>query len=118
MKSKPSIQKIESRILAIKAQLLDVGDMRPGSLTKQYRNPKIQTGPYYQISYTHKMQSKTEYVRREFVKDVRQQTQNYKKFKKLIEEWIELGIQCSKLSMKTEIERSVPRPQRPISRRK
>lgn len=79
--------------------------MRPGSLTEQFRNPKERTGSFLQISYTHKMKSKTEYVRPEFVKEVRQQIRNYKKFKKLIEEWIELGIEYSRLFMKSEIER-------------
>ena len=79
--------------------------MRPGSLTKQYRHPETKTGAFFQISYTHKMKSKTEYVRAEFVKDIEQQIRNYKKFKKLIEEWIALGIQYSQLSMKSEIER-------------
>ena len=44
-------------------------------------------------------------MRPEFVKEVRQQIRNYKKFKKLIEEWIELGIEYSRLFMKSEIER-------------
>lgn len=79
--------------------------MRPGSLTEQFRNPKERTGSFFQISYTHKMKSRTEYVRPEFVKEVRQQIRNYKKFKKLIEEWIELGIEYSRLFMKSEIER-------------
>jgi hypothetical protein len=105
MKSK-TIRKIEDEIQTIKSQLQDLGYMRPGSLTKQYRNPKEQTGAFYQISYTHKMKSKTEYVRPAFVKEVRQQIRNYKKFKKLIERWVELGIQYSQLSMKAEIERS------------
>jgi cell fate (sporulation/competence/biofilm development) regulator YlbF (YheA/YmcA/DUF963 family) len=52
------------------------------------------------------MKSKTEYVRPEFVKEVRQQIRNYKKFKKLIEKWIELGIQYSQLSMRSQIEQT------------
>lgn len=105
MKSKTILQ-IEDEIQTIKSHLQNLGDMRPGSLTKQYRNPKEQTGAFFQISYTHKMKSKTEYVRPAFVKEVRQQIRNYKKFKKLIERWVELGIQYSQLSMKAEIERS------------
>jgi len=94
---------IENEIQTIKAQLQDVGDMRPGSLTEQYRNPQKRTGAFFQISYTHKMKSKTEYVRPEFVKMIRQQIRNYKEFKKLIEKWIELSIVHSQLSMKAEI---------------
>ena len=80
--------------------------MRPGSLTKQYRNPKEQTGAFFQISYTYQMKSKTEYVRPAFVKEIRQQIRNYKKFKKLIDKWTALSIQYSQLSMKIKIEQT------------
>lgn len=108
-----TIPQIEDAIQVVKSQLQKIGDMRPGSLTKQYRNPKKRTGPFFQVSYTYKMASKTEYVRPAFVKKVRQQIQNYKKFKKLVEQWVALGIQHSQLSMKAEIERSqVPKKKR------
>jgi len=80
--------------------------MRPGSLTMQYRDPQKQTGAFFQISYTHKMKSKTEYVRKEWVKDVRKQISNYKKFKQLVDEWVELGILHSQLLMKEVNKRS------------
>jgi hypothetical protein len=35
------IQEIEKRIAKIKAELAKIGDMRPGSLTKQYRDKEI-----------------------------------------------------------------------------
>lgn len=117
MKNK-ALHRIEDRIKKIKSQLQDVGDMRPGSLTKQYRYPKERTGAFFQISYTHKMNSKTEYVRPEFVKEVRQQIRNYKEFKRLIEKWIQLGIQYSQLSMKAKIEWSdLQQGKRPKRRR-
>jgi hypothetical protein len=96
---------IEKRIQTIKAQLQDIGPMRPGSLTKQYRNPKEGTGEFFQLSYTYKMKSKTEYVRPQFVGPVREQIRNYKIFKNLVEEWVALGIQYSQLSMKADIDR-------------
>lgn len=105
MKDK-TLQQIEQKIEIIKSQLQDIGPMRPGSLTQQYQNPKKRTGRYFQVSYTHKMKSKTEYVRQEFVEDVRQQIRNYKKFKELVEDWVALGIEHSKLSMKLGIERT------------
>jgi hypothetical protein len=73
--------------------------MRPGSLTRQYRNPGDKLGPYYQLSYTHTMKSRTEYVRVEFVDQLREQIAEYKRFKKLVEEWVALGIEQSKLQM-------------------
>jgi len=101
--------RIEKRIQTIKARLQDLGPMRPGSLTKQFRNPKEGTGEFFQISYTYKMKSRTEYVRPQFVGQVREQIRNYKIFKNLVEEWIALGIQYSQLSMKADVERSGPK---------
>lgn len=77
-----------------------IGEMRPGSLTRQYKDPENQIGAYYQISYTLDMKSRTEYVRKECVSDIRKQIANYKRFKKLSSEWIALSIEYSKLSMK------------------
>lgn len=77
-----------------------IGEMRPGSLTLQYKDPENQAGAYYQISYTLDMKSRTEYVRKECVSDIRKQIANYKRFKKLSSEWIALSIEHSKLSMK------------------
>lgn len=91
---------IERRIERIKAELAAIGDMRPGSLTKQYKDPHSQSGPYYQLSYTLDRQSRTEYIRRESVADIRRRVSNYKRFKKLCAEWIALGIEHSRLAMK------------------
>jgi hypothetical protein len=104
-KVKP-LQRIEDEIRAIKSQLLNIGNMRPGSLTKQYRNRKERIGEFHQISYTYKMKSKTEYVRPEFVEEISQQIRNYKNFKSLIEKWVALGILYSQLSMKAQIEQN------------
>lgn len=63
--------------------------MRPGTLSLQYKVPAEKKGPYYQLSYTHKMKRRTQDVRPEWVDDIRGQIEVYKRFKKLIEEWIE-----------------------------
>ena len=93
------LTQIEKRVEKIKRELQNIGQMRPGSLTCQYRNPKDKTGPFYQISYTHKMKSRTEYVRPEYVEQLRKQISEYKGFKQLVEEWIELAIQHSKMQI-------------------
>lgn len=98
-----NIQKIEKRITKIKVELAKIGDMRPGSLTKQYRDKEKKSGKYYQLSYTHEMKSRTNYVRQECVDEVRQQIKNYKQFRELTTEWVALGIEHSKLSMKKKI---------------
>jgi hypothetical protein len=94
------LEKITQEIEAIKAQLGQIGIVRPGSLTRQYKDPQNQAGAYYQVSYTHRMKSRTAYVRAPFVKDVRQQIRDYNKLKQLLERWVALGIEHSQLSMR------------------
>src|ERR1039457_7663955 len=83
----------------IKRALLEIGPMRPGSLTRQYKDPPHQAGAYWQISYTRRMKSRTEYVRREWVKEIRRQTATHKRFKRLVDQWIDLSIEHSRLTM-------------------
>lgn len=97
--SKKRIKQIERRIDRIKTALLQIGPMRPGSLTCQYKDPQRHTGAYWQISYTRRMKSRTEYVRRECVKDLRRQISSHKRFKTLVEQWIDLSIEHSRLTM-------------------
>jgi hypothetical protein len=99
--SKERLKQIESEIEQIKKLLQEIGEMRPGSLTKQYRDPENRKGAYYQVSYTHKMKSHTDYVRSACVKDVRTQIATYKRFKKFVEKWIELAIEHSKTRMRS-----------------
>jgi hypothetical protein len=99
--SQKRIQQIERRIDRIKRALLEIGPMRPGSLTRQYKDPKHHTGAYWQISYTRQMKSRTEYVRREWVKEIRRQTVTHKRFKRLVDQWLDLSIEHSRLSMQT-----------------
>ena len=99
--SKKRMQQIEKRIEGIKQALVRIGPMRPGSLTRQYKDPKQQTGAYWQISYTRQMKSRTEYVRRDWVKELRRQIAAHKRFKRLVDQWIDLSIKQSKLTMQT-----------------
>jgi len=93
---------IQQRIDRIKQELAAIGEMRPGSLTRQYKDPKAKTGAYYQLSYTRAMHSRTQYVPRECVADLRRQIGNYQRFKTLTEKWIDLSIEYSRLKMKLE----------------
>ena len=97
--SQKRIQQVERRIDRIKGALMEIGPMRPGSLTRQYKDPQHHTGAYWQISYTRRMKSRTEYVRKEYVKEVRRQTLTHKRFKSLVEQWIDLSIEHSRLTM-------------------
>lgn len=86
---------INKEIENVKKELMKIGEMRPGSLTQQYKNRKEKSGGYYQISYTYKMKSKTEYVRPENVDKVREQVANFKRFRNLVQEWTDLSIKQS-----------------------
>jgi len=94
------LDEIRKRIDKIKADLAAIDDMRPGSLTRQYKDPKNQSGAYYQLSYTRQMKSRTEYVARECLHDVHRQITNYKRFKALTAQWVALSIEHSRLRMK------------------
>lgn len=107
--NKKETEKLQKRIQQIKKQLSEIGDLRPGSLSTQYNvcgNPTcrckrtdnpVKHGPYYQISYTRKNRSKTEFVKSEDVQEVRLQLKNYQLFKKLIDEWLELSLNVARL---------------------
>lgn len=98
--SETRIHQIERRIDRIKEELEKIGPMRPGSLTRQYRDPENGTGAFWQISYTRQMKSRTEYVRKEWVAEIRKQIATHKRFKRLIDQWIDLSIEQSQLIMK------------------
>jgi len=94
------LDEIRKRIDRIKAELAAIDEMRPGSLTRQYKDPANQSGAYYQLSYTREMQSRTEYIARDCLRDVRRQIGSYKRFKALTAAWIALAIEHSRLKMK------------------
>ena len=111
MKTTPSIQQIERRIQQIKTQLAALGEMRPGSLSKQYNvcgkpgcrckdpeNPQ-RHGPYYQLSWVHRGKSTTQFIRRPFVAQVKAQLATFKTFRQLTEQWVDLALQVAKLRL-------------------
>jgi len=96
------IGQIAKKIASIKKALGEIGPMRPGSLTEQFKDRENEVGAFWQISYTRKMHSRTDYIRREWVMATQQQVKEYKKFKRLIETWVPLAIDHAKLTMKME----------------
>jgi len=111
IKGEMQAEKIEAQIEKVKAELLTIGEMRPGSLSQQYSacqktgckcvdpvNPQ-KHGPFYQLSYSHRGKSTTQFIRPQFVPEVRQQLAAYKKFKALTENWVALALELSKLKM-------------------
>ncbi len=98
--SEKRMRQIERRIDRIKETLPEIGPMRPGSLTRQYRDPRERVGAYWQISYTRQMKSRTEYIRPEWVAETRRQIATYKRFKRLVDQWVDLSIEYSQLRMR------------------
>jgi hypothetical protein len=52
--------------------------------------------------YTRRMKSRTEYVRQECVKELRRRIATHKRFRRLVDQWIDLSIEHSRLTMQME----------------
>ena len=91
------IQKLEEKIQKLKRSVAALGNLRPGSVSQQTAGgPNRKPRKYWQISYTYKMRSRTDYLRDDLVEKVKKETLEYKKFKKIVDEIIDLSIQLSK----------------------
>ena len=107
MNATSTVQTLEPRIQQIKAELAVLGEMRPGSLSKQYnvcgkpncrckdpQNPQ-RHGPYYQLSWVHRGKSTTQFIRPPLLSQVRAQISTYNKFRKLTDEWVTLALRLA-----------------------
>jgi len=103
---------IERRIEKIKQELARVGDMRPGSLSVQTRS---WGGEYCQLSYTHQGKGRTQYVSADKREEVERQIANYRKFRDLTKEWVDLAIELCKLKTQRETKAKRKTKQRPGS---
>src|SRR5437762_13699523 len=122
-----SAESLEKRIQIIKQQISQLGDLRPGALSKQYNicgnpncrckaDPPVKHGPYYQISFTRHGKSSSQFVREEDLDEVKQQLENYSLLRQLVDEWITLSAQLSSLrlrekrtAMRNKLKRSTSR---------
>ena len=102
---------IEKKIEKIQQELLILGPMRPGTLSRQYAacqkpgcacmdpvKPK-KHGPFYQLSYSHQGKSTTRFVRPGYVTIIKKELTAYKRFKKLTQDWVSLAITLSQLEL-------------------
>ncbi len=97
-------KKYMRRIEAIKKQLAGIGPIHPGSLSEQYnvcgtpgcccKDPVAprRHGPYYQLSYTRRGKSSTRFVRQSGIAAMRAKIANYKRFRELVNEWVDLAV--------------------------
>ena len=94
-----NLLQLENEIAKTRQKLFELGDMRPGSLSKQMRKTKEKYGAYWHLSYTHLGKGRTEYIKEENLKQLKVEVANYKKYRTLFEKLIELSIKKSKLKM-------------------
>ncbi len=101
---------MEAHVRRVKEEIVSLGRLRPGSLSKQYNvcgktdcrckeTPPKKHGPYYQLSFTRRGKSTTRFVRRGYVTAIKEELRNYKRLKKLIDKWIELEMRLSQLRL-------------------
>lgn len=104
----PTERALQAKINRIKRALAALGDLRPGTLSTQFNvcgnptcrckaDPPKKHGPYYQVSYTRKGKSRTEFVRKENLPSVRKQIRNYDKLRQMIDQWLDLSIELDRL---------------------
>ena len=107
---KKQIRALENQIRKIKLQMDSLGDIRPGSLSRQYNvcgspncrckeDPPKKHGPYYQLSFTRKGRSSSKFIKKQHLQAVRKQLKNYARLRTLLDRWIELGTQLSELRL-------------------
>ena len=108
MKPYIRIQQIETQIAQTKKELVDLGPLHPGSLSRQYNvcgkpgcrckarsNPR-RHGPYYKVSYVFRGRCTSRFVPRQHLTAVRAELANYKRLRKLIETWVALALRLVK----------------------
>ena len=105
MKSNKTLKRLEDKINKVKQELLLLPPMHPGSVSRQYQvcgNPRCKCmhpkhpqrhGPYYKLAYVHRGKPVCRFVRADSVQQVKKQLASYKRFRTLMDRWIELSIQ-------------------------
>lgn len=104
------IAEAKERIAQIRRELAALDPMRPGSLSEQYnvcgtpgcrcKDPKKpeKHGPYYHLNYTWRGKARTEFVKADAVAAIRVQLENYKRFRELCAEWVDMSLEVARLT--------------------
>jgi len=91
------MKELHRKIGKLKEKIAGLGDMRPGSLSRQTRS---WGKTYWQISWTHRGKGGTGYVSNERYREVKRQTENYRRFREMCLELVDLSIKLAKLTDK------------------
>lgn len=106
----PRRRALRAQIAAIKRELLQLDELRPGRLSRQYNvcgspgcrckaKPPHKHGPYYHLSYTSKGKGGTRSVNRADLPVIRTQLANYVRLRDLIDRWIDVATELSDLTL-------------------
>lgn len=109
MKKSLTVQEIDEQILHLKNQLMALGPLHPGSLSRQYQvcgrrgckcvdphKPRPH-GPYSKLTYVYHGKFTCRFVRAGTVKEVTALLTTFKTFRKLTDQWVALAIQRAEL---------------------
>jgi len=109
MKKSLTLQEIDEQILHLKNQLLALGPLHPGSLSRQYQvcgrkgckcvdphKPRPH-GPYTKLTYVYHGKFTCRFVRAGTLKEVTGLVARFKAFRKLTDQWVALAIQRAHL---------------------
>lgn len=110
---------LRAQIAAIKRELVQLEELRPGSLSRQYNvcgspgcrckaKPPHKHGPYYHLSYTRKGKGGTRSVNRADLPLIRTQLANYARLRDLVDRWIDLASELSNLTLQAHHEAAAP----------
>lgn len=91
----PQFLRWQAQLAEAKAQLAALGPMRPGSLSRQYRDPAKKTRAFWQLSYTHNMRSRSRHVRAEEVAHLKPLLATFKRFRQLVDRCVDLSIKTA-----------------------
>jgi len=130
MPADQSAAALQRKIEEIKAEIVALGALRPGTLSRQYNvcgtpgcrckeDPEQRHGPYYQLSYTWHGRSRSEFVREPEIARVQEQVQNYARLRALVDQWVEAAIEMARIErQKVRYPQGNSRPKSRISKKR
>ena len=104
------ISSLEGKIEKIKREVVALGDLRPGSISQQYNvcgnptcrckeDPSKRHGPYNQLSFTRNGRSRSKFIKKPQLSEVKRQVKNYARLRALVDRWIELSSELCQLRL-------------------
>lgn len=106
-----SRKQIQAELEKVQKEILGIESMRPGQIAQVYTacqkpgckcidpvNPQ-KHGPYYKLSYKRRGKPSTQFIRPQFLEEVRRQIAAYRRFRDLTDEWAELAAELAKLDL-------------------